>query len=75
MTSNNISVYMGKGGMKKVNVRRVRALARVDCPRQNIKNRRKTINDYKVQKRWKRKTFDLKIAILAATRQSLHEDI
>ena len=30
MTSNNISVYMGKGGMKKVNVRRVRALARVD---------------------------------------------
>ena len=48
MTSNNISVYMGKGGMKKVNVRRVRALARVDCPRQNIKNRRKTINDYKV---------------------------
>ena len=80
------SFLVRKGGMKKVPLRRVGSLARVDCPKQSIggnitkqlEHKRKiaTYNQSKttqLEKDEQEKVLDL--AILAAKNKTLHEDI
>ena len=83
------SFLVRKGGMKKVPLRRVGSLARVDCPRQStggnstkknkqLEHKRKTTtyNQSKITQLVKDgQEKELDLSILAAKRQTLNEDI